>query len=221
MAPASDLLHLLMLEQRTHRELLVRLGTGTGDDREGQLRSAVLDLAAHLAAKEVLVHPLAATVLSHGPRVLTERRREGRAILHHLRIAGHALPDGSAFAGAVEAASREHRANAEREQLEVFPYARRATTPSALCRLGQIYPGLRRRATAAYLEHRRERASWTDEELVDRLVQQLTATAEETGELPGHNPHGDANRTGVRGTRAPGDVTGHVSRSWRDRRPVR
>jgi hypothetical protein len=150
----QDLLHVLAREHRDHsiafHDLIDHLGTTAPRHRRRQYLALVLNLAVHLAAETVLVHPLVVAASANGEETRRTREREIRSLQARLTDAGAALDDPDELREAIVAASGEVAAHADREELEVFVHARHAATAKELRSFGRLHATLRQRLPARY-----------------------------------------------------------------------
>lgn len=166
----QDLLHVLAREHRDHskafHDLIDQLGTTGPRHRRRQYTALVVNLAVHLAAETVLVHPLAVAASAGGEETEREREREIRSLEIRLTEAGGVLDDLDDLRVALLVASGETACHADRVELEVFIHARRAATPQALRRFGRLHSTLRQRLAARYQrEADRPDEPWADPRL--------------------------------------------------------
>lgn len=150
----QDLLHVLAREHRDHsivfHDLLDHLDTTAPRHRRRQYVALVLNLAVHLTAETLLVHPLVVRASATGAETRREREREIRALKGRLAEAGAVLDDPDTLRDVLLAASGEVAVHADREELEVFVYARHAATARELRRFGRLHTTLRQRLPARY-----------------------------------------------------------------------
>jgi len=166
----QDLLHVLAREHRDHskafHDLIDRLSTTTPRHRRRQYTALVVNLAVHLAAETVLVHPLAVATSAGGEVTEREREREIRSLEIRLTEAGGVLDDLDDLRVALLVASGETACHADRGEVEVFSHARHAATPQSLRRLGRLHSTLRQRLAARYQrEADRPDEPWADPRL--------------------------------------------------------
>jgi hypothetical protein len=112
------------------------------------LEGFAVDLLAHEAFEQLLLHPLLAARLPSGPEVATERvREEGRLDQLLRRMLTATLGDTTSDIGLTEFHQHliEHT---EREEIEVFPYLRHVIDRDQLDRLGALYTAVHRCASA-------------------------------------------------------------------------
>lgn len=176
----QDLLHVLAREHRDHsvtfHELIDRVDATAPRHRRRQLVSLTLHLAVHVTAESLLVHPLVIRAVASGEDTVREREREIVAFHDRLSTLGADLDHADRLVGALEAASGEFAAHADREELEVYVYARHVAAPKQLRRLGRLHTTLRQRLPARY--HREGEAAsepWADENLFGTLRSWYTA----------------------------------------------
>lgn len=183
MTEPSDLLHELVREHRQQAAVLRRLAETPEAGHGSAFAAATLDLAAHLAATEAMVHPLAADVLADGHTTVVHRRLEARTVLHHLREAGRRLDAPGCFREAASRAVRSFATYSEREELEVFPFARHAVDRDELTRLGDLLQPVRGRALTAYTggADGPPPCPWDDGSLLPRLVRGTSDALQELG----------------------------------------
>jgi hypothetical protein len=192
-AAQQDLLHVLAREHRDHsiafHDLIDHLDSNASRHRRRQYTALVLNLAAHLTAETVLVHPLLVAASANGEETRRTREREIRSLEVRLTEAGGVLDDLDDLRGALLTASGEAASHADREELEVFLHARHAATPRALRRFGRLHSTLRHRLPARY---QREGTS-PDEPWADPRLHALFRSwyAESLPEGPGDDMAGD------------------------------
>ena len=171
MAPAQqDLLHVLAREHRDHsivfHGLIDHLEDAAPRHRRRQYGALVLNLAVHLTAETLLVHPLVDAPGTTGRDARRGRERAIDSLRTRLTDAGEALDDPDTLSSALHLASGEAAAHADREELEVFVYARHAATPRQLRAFGRLHTTLRQRLPARYQrEGSAPTEPWTDERL--------------------------------------------------------
>lgn len=166
----QDLLHVLAREHRDHsntfHDLVDHLGTTSPRHRRRQYTALVLNLAVHLTAETVLVHPLLVAGSAHGEETRRTREREIRSLEGRLTEAGAVLDDLDELRGALLVACGETASHADREELEVFVHARHAATPQALRGFGRLHATLRQRLPMRYQrEGNRPDEPWADRQL--------------------------------------------------------
>jgi hypothetical protein len=166
----QDLLHVLAREHRDHsiafHDLIDHLETTAPRHRRRQYSALVTNLAVHLAAETTLVHPLVMTASAHGEETRRTREREIRSLEVRLTEAGGHLDDLDDLREALLVASGETASHADREELEMFAYARHAATPQELRRFGRSHATLRQRLPTRYQrEGNCPHAPWADPRL--------------------------------------------------------
>jgi hypothetical protein len=205
----QDLLHVLAREHRDHsimfHELIDHLDAVAPRHRRRQYRALVLNLAVHLAAESLLVHPLVVAASATGEDTRRAREREMRSLHTRLTEAGAALDEPDRLRQALLTASGEAASHADREELEVFFYARHVAEPKELRRLGRLHATLHQRLPTRYQrEGRAPGEPWTDERLPEIIgtwyAESLpggppdpssTARESPTGERPDENESSD------------------------------
>jgi len=105
--------------QATHQEIRSLLNEVTaGDDRRHSFERLATLLAAHEAAEQEIVHPLAARI-EDGERIVTARlaeEREGKETVETLHRMGTTDPRFDALFAKLRAAVLEHAGNEERNE---------------------------------------------------------------------------------------------------------
>ncbi len=207
MAPAQqDLLHVLAREHRAHsiafHDLIDHLEDAAPRHRRRQYGALVLNLAVHLTAETLLVHPLVDVADTTGRDLRRARERAIDSLRTRLTDAGEALDDPDTLSSALHLASGEAAAHADREELEVFVYARHAATPKQLRAFGRLHTTLRQRLPARYQrEGSAPTEPWTDERLHTVIRSWYAASLPE--ELPASIEHELGDRSDRSGDHAP------------------
>ena len=170
----QDLLHVLAREHRDHsvafHEMIDRIDATAPRHRRRQFASLVLHLGVHLTAERLLVHPLVVAAIDRGEETKRAREREMLSLRGRLSELGEVLDDPGRLDGALQTASRETTAHADREELEVFVYARHVATPKQLRRMGRLHATLHQRLPSRYQrEGDAPGEPWTDPRLFDVL----------------------------------------------------
>lgn len=137
----DDLLDLLA---REHRNLaaavadLLRAAAGLdSEERRRRLREPHAAIQVHLALEDLIVHPLATRALASGRRSVASDRRDDLRLERALAEATWDVGDERRFMLAMEKVLRGLGTHADREELEVFPFARYATPSGELRRMAE------------------------------------------------------------------------------------
>ncbi|GGI03013.1 hemerythrin domain-containing protein [Egicoccus halophilus] len=139
---AHDLLHVLA---RDHRRFDERCRTFLdAPTRRGErlLRGLAVDVLAHEAAEQLLLHPLVADRLPRG-HLLATARLEEEDLLERLLLDALDQPLASEqFRHRFQLVHRHLVEHTDREELEVFPYLRHVVQRRELRELGRLYTTL-------------------------------------------------------------------------------
>ncbi|MFA9443924.1 hemerythrin domain-containing protein [Egicoccus sp. AB-alg6-2] len=142
MKSGQDLLHVLARDHRRFDERCRSFLDAPTRRGERLLRGLAIDLLAHEAVEQLLLHPLVADRLSQGPR-LSAARVEEEDLLERLLMGALDQPLASdAFRTAFRTVHRHLVEHTDREELEVFPYVRHVVERRDLRELGRLYTTL-------------------------------------------------------------------------------
>lgn len=179
---------MLAREHRDHsivfHDLIDRLGDAAPRHRRRQYGALVLNLTVHLTAETLIVHPLVVAANATGEDTRRAREREIQSLRTRLTDAGRALDDPDALRSALNVASGEAAAHADREELEVFVYARHAATPKQLRGFGRLHTTLHQRLPTRYQREGSAPAEPWDDDRLHAVIRSWYAEALPDG-VPG------------------------------------
>ncbi|HSK22184.1 MAG TPA: hemerythrin domain-containing protein [Egicoccus sp.] len=141
-AANQDLLHVLARDHRRFDERCRSFLDAPTRRGERLLRGLAVDVLAHEAVEQLLLHPLVADRLTNGTR-LAMARLEEEDLLERLVLQTLDRPLASdAFKPAFRDLHRHMVEHTDREELEVFPYLRHVVDRRDLRDLGRVYTTL-------------------------------------------------------------------------------
>ncbi|MFA9431604.1 hemerythrin domain-containing protein [Egicoccus sp. AB-alg2] len=142
MKSAQDLLHVLARDHRRFDERCRSFLDAPTRRGERLLRGLAIDLLAHEAIEQLLLHPIVAERLPSGQELAIHRLEE-EDLLERLLLSALRLPLASeGFRTAFQHVHRNLVEHTDREELEVFPYLRHVVDRRDLRELGRVYTTL-------------------------------------------------------------------------------
>ncbi|MBS3940630.1 MAG: hemerythrin domain-containing protein [Actinobacteria bacterium] len=141
-ATNQDLLHVLARDHRRFDERCRSFLDAPTRRGERLLRGLAVDLLAHEAVEQLLLHPLVADRLTNGPRLAMARVEEEDLLERLLLVALDRPLASDGFKPSFRDLHRHLVEHTDREELEVFPYLRHVVDRRELRDLGRLYTTL-------------------------------------------------------------------------------
>ncbi len=138
MTTATDVVSLLREDHKEARELLARVSTSSGDDKQAAFQELVYELARHETAEEEVVYPVLRRDASDGDALADARIHEEEKANKLLADLEKMDPRSTEFDKKFETLRKDVLAHAAAEETEVFPRLQQMEDTESLQSMGRL-----------------------------------------------------------------------------------